>query len=105
MRDNNHVGKLRHKIQLEVIVIGVYPLEEVNKNTQIIRLRDTAGNFLVWLKDDDSLLERGNHLDITGIVKEHDEYRGVKQTVLTRCKYTKFKVMTANEAAQMEAIA
>ena len=37
-------------------------------------------------------------------VKKHEEYRGVKQTVLTRCKYTKFIILTADEAAIKEVL-
>ena len=42
---------------------------------------------------------------LTGTIKDHDKYRGAKQTVLTRCKFDKFKIMTPDEAANAEVLA
>lgn len=47
---------------------------------------DCGGNVLVWITEKNPQKEIGDTFKITGTVKEHSEYKGVKQTVLTRCK-------------------
>ena len=47
---------------------------------------DCGGNVLVWITEKHPHKEIGETFQITGTVKEHSEYKGVKQTVLTRCK-------------------
>ena len=44
-------------------------------------------DLLVWITSERSDLEEGQAYEITGRIKEHSEFRGEKQTVLTRCKY------------------
>jgi hypothetical protein len=47
--------------------------------------RSTEGNVFVWVTSTKSY-GVGLKLRIMGTVKEHQEYKGVKQTVLTRVK-------------------
>lgn len=61
---------------------------------------DAEGNILVWKTtssmsvqlDDDGCkwhtIGWGDIIQITGTVKDHAEYRGTQQTILTRCKYS-----------------
>lgn len=59
-----------------------------NKSIQYLHsFKDGAGNIFVW-KTGTSLysIKENSVVTIKGTVKEHSEYRGVKQTVLTRCK-------------------
>jgi hypothetical protein len=48
-------------------------------------MRDDNGNSLVWRSSSHSYGE-GDKYALTGTVKEHGEYKGEPQTVLTRCK-------------------
>lgn len=49
--------------------------------------RTQAGNLLVWKTSKGNLgVEEGEWVEISGTVKEHSEYKGDKQTLLTRCK-------------------
>lgn len=54
-------------------------------SASLYKIIDVDGNILTWKTsvyiDPDRLPET-----ITGTVKDHDEYKGVQQTVLTRCK-------------------
>lgn len=43
-------------------------------------------DILVWFTANDCLLEKGAIVDLTGTVKKHEEFRGVKTTHLSRCK-------------------
>jgi hypothetical protein len=52
----------------------------------IYNFEDAAGNVIIW-KTSKNL--NGHELvsyELTGTVKKHGEYKGVKQTILTRCK-------------------
>ena len=42
-------------------------------------------NILVWFTATDCELEYGTIVDLTGTVKKHEEFRGVKTTQLSRC--------------------
>lgn len=53
--------------------------------TSIYKLSDSQGNRFTWFSSND-VLEVGNTYTLKGSIKAHDEYKGVKQTVLTRCK-------------------
>jgi len=48
-------------------------------------LIDLSGNHLTWFASG-SDMEVGNTYKLLGTIKKHDEYNGVKQTILTRCK-------------------
>lgn len=65
---------------------------------------DADGNVLVWKstnmveyindgsenpkrKGDVEFVTRGSKVELTGTVKEHGEYKGTEQTVVTRCKF------------------
>lgn len=53
---------------------------------QLVKV-DKNGNVLVW-KTGYQDMEEGKFYTVTGTIKEHNEYSGEKQTVLTRCKYS-----------------
>ena len=42
-------------------------------------------DILVWFTAKDCELEYGTVVDLTGTVKRHEEFRGVKTTQLSRC--------------------
>ena len=46
---------------------------------------DKSGNVLVWKTSSPIGVSEGTDLTLAGTVKEHSEYKGQKQTVLTRC--------------------
>lgn len=55
------------------------------------KFRTEGGDILTWFASGSSGAGRddvGKTFRIVGTVKEHSEFRGVKQTVLTRCKLT-----------------
>ena len=58
----------------------------------LYRFEDENGNAYVWRTSSPLFLERGHDPEkvatITGTIKSLDEYKGEKQTTLTRCKLT-----------------
>lgn len=46
----------------------------------------SGDDILVWFTATDCSFEKGTIVDLTGTVKKHEEFRGVKTTQLSRCK-------------------
>ncbi|WP_263310290.1 hypothetical protein [Brachybacterium atlanticum] len=53
---------------------------------QIITMRDAAGHEIVWKTSAIQPVAAGDEVTMTGTVKEHSEFRGVDQTVVSRAK-------------------
>lgn len=54
--------------------------------TTLIKFEDNCGNILDWWTSTDVKAEVGDRVLLTGTVKSHNEYKGNKTTVVTRCK-------------------
>jgi hypothetical protein len=87
---SRHMGSIGKRIQISVQSVkcltswentfGYYPT-----TTYLYKIIDLDGNVYTWKTstfiDEDNLPKT-----VVGTVKEHTEFRGVKQTALTRCK-------------------
>lgn len=82
---SEHIGEVGERIEVDVVVEKVHVFENNWGNTKLHRFKDDKGNVIVWFASN-AFLEEGKNYKIRGTVREHSEYRGVKQTVLTRCK-------------------
>ncbi len=98
------VGEVKERIEFEAIVVGVYDSEGYYGHTDIVKFRDLSGNLFTWFASGYTGLKREDRMSIKGTVKKHDVYRDIKQTILTRCKFDVFEILTPDEAAQAEAI-
>lgn len=78
-------GEIGEKITVEVKVTGNHTFSGYYGDTHIHTFEDVEGNVYVWSTASKSL-EVGANLVVTGTIKDHKEYKGVQQTVLTRCK-------------------
>ncbi len=96
------VGDIKDRLEFEGVILGVLEIVGYYGTTDVIRIRDLDDNVYTWFASGVHDVARGDRVAIKGTVKKHDEFRGVKQTVITRCKLTKFEVMTADEAANMD---
>lgn len=47
---------------------------------------ESGENILVWFTTSELSLKKGDIVDLTGTIKKHEEFRGVKTTQLSRCK-------------------
>jgi hypothetical protein len=102
--NSQHVGAIKDRIEFEGVILGVTEIVGYYGPIDVVRFRDLDDNVFVWFASGNyESVERGDRVAVKGTVKKHDEFRGVKQTVLTRCKLDKFEVMTADEAASMDA--
>lgn len=103
-----HVGNLGERLEKEVVLVNIWyfevpsysPYERV-ATMEVYKFLDELGNVYVWkttsgawyeVPNGNGRLERladlgnGTTLRIKGTVKNHNDYKGEKQTVLTRCK-------------------
>lgn len=62
--------------------------------THLHLMTDDAGNVFAW-KSSSGRLEEGRVYSVKGTVKKHEEYKGTKQTILSRCVATEVKEVVA----------
>ena len=69
-----------------VVLKSVREMETRFGWTQLVKFEDANGNILQWWTAVEIKAEVGDQVLLTGTVKAHDEYKGVKSTTVTRCK-------------------
>lgn len=84
---SQYLGNIGDKLTVDVTVKNVAGFDTDWGYIHIFTFVDNQGNEIVW-KTDTKYFEKGETLTLTGKVKEHSEFRCIKQTVLTRCKVT-----------------
>jgi len=88
-RSTGYIGEPGQRIKdLDVTVTWTMQRPSDWGVTTIIKMLDSAGHVLVWFSSNapDGMDVQGNRFRITGTVKEHKEYNGDSETVVTRCK-------------------
>lgn len=90
-----YLGEVKERVEFEVTYETYFSFETHYGTTYIHKFVDDSGNVIIWktskglyygVEGYDDGFEKGFRCRIKGTVKEHQEYRGDKQTVLTRCK-------------------
>lgn len=109
-----HIGTVGSKITAEVKVVNIYEYQDYKFSYYgtthfIYTMADGDDNVLVWkttscmgIQMDDEgniwhVVRKGDIIRITGKVKEHGEYKGTQQTVLTRCKWELIQMSLSKE--------
>jgi hypothetical protein len=84
---SNYVGSIGEKITVKVTVKHTQEIDNnFGSTTTLVKMIDTSGNLFVWFASGEKDLEIGQEITIKGTIKAHQEYNGIKQTILTRCK-------------------
>lgn len=99
---STYIGTVGQKISKEVKLVNIYEYKDYKFSYYgtthfIYTMKDAEDNVLVW-KTTASMgidhgeyfhsIKKGDTISIKATVKEHNEYNGTKQTVLTRCRYS-----------------
>lgn len=87
LQASRHVGEVGKRLRdVEVVVFATKILEanEWGPRT-MVKFLDKAGNLLTWFASGDREYQCGAAAKITGTVKRHSEYNGVRETQLSRC--------------------
>ena len=83
---SEHVGDIGERVTFVPVKAEVVTSWETQFGvTMLWKITSEDGNIFIWKTSNDV---REDTSVITGTVKEHTEFRGVKQTVLTRCRQT-----------------
>lgn len=80
---SEYFGKVKERMTIEAEVIGVNYIESFYGMTSLYTLR-VGKNIAKWFASN-NILEVGETYTLKATVKDHDEFRGTKQTILTRC--------------------
>jgi hypothetical protein len=102
---SNHVGQINEKFTLNLTYKNTASFDSQYGTCFFHFFTDEMGNVFKWSTNKGLVysykdifdrvithqLDQGALVEIKGTIKEHTEYKGVKQTVITRCKYTVLK--------------
>jgi hypothetical protein len=82
-----YIGAVGQKIgPIKIKVIGAYTGNGQYGPYQIVKMQDNEGNQYTWFNTSTQEIEDGKNYTMSATVKKHEEYKGVKSTVLTRAK-------------------
>lgn len=88
--ESAHVGKVKERLELELTVRNVKPIDGFYGETGLHVMTDAAGNDFTWFASGSTeWLEVGQAYRVKATVKAHDEYKGRKKTTLTRVSVVK----------------
>lgn len=82
---SKHVGSIGERIEIQVASVQCVTSWETDWGiTKIYKIIDVNGNVFTWKTG--NFVEESKVQSIKGTVKDHKEFRGTKQTEITRCK-------------------
>lgn len=88
--ESQYIGKVGDLLVATVTLVNIHTYEThftyYGETNHIYKFADENGNTIVWKTTSFQELAEGKTYEIKGKIKEHSEYKGDKQTVLTRCK-------------------
>lgn len=85
---STHQGEIGERLRnIPVTVISCNTFSSNYGDKQVITFEDDYENIYVWFTTTKQV-EAGSTWLLTGTVKDHNSYKGVAQTILTRCALT-----------------
>lgn len=89
LKGSQHLGKVGERLRdVALLLYGVYSFESAYGATTVYRFRDAQDNVVLWYASSNQELIIGDRVVLDGTIKKHDVYKGINQTVLSRCKVT-----------------
>ena len=84
---SEYVGEIKQRKDFTLTYTNSFSYDTDFGTTWIHKFLDTEGNIFIW-KTNNGLyeVEQGNNVTLKGTIKDHVEYRGERQTHITRCK-------------------
>lgn len=84
--NDEYAGAVGDKITTAATVECVTGFDGQYGYMYVYNFKDVHGHLLVWFTGKDLDVNTGDKIRISGTIKKLNEYKGIKQTVLTRCK-------------------
>lgn len=79
-------GSIKDKVDLKVKLIRRGSYDTKYGTTYVYTFEDAQGHQLIWKTGNWLEQDSGDQVTLKGTIKAHSEYKGIKQTELTRCK-------------------
>ena len=83
---SEYQGTIGDRSNFVIKLIRVFTTESTYGIIHIYNFQDEKGNILVWMSTSKQDMKEGDIYNLACTVKSHKEYKGIKQTQLTRCK-------------------
>lgn len=83
---SEYVGSVGDKIEIVVTVAAIFGFETQYGYSKIVKMIDDDGNEFKWMTSSDPDVDQGDRVKIKATIKEHDMYKGIKQTKIVRAK-------------------
>ena len=83
---SEYVGEVGGNVAADVKCVAGFGFNTAYGSMEIYKFKDAAGNVFTWKTGSVPMVRKGERYKVRGTVKDHEEYKGEKQTVLTRCK-------------------
>ena len=83
---SNHFGQVNKRDEYTLTVLSTRTFEGNYGLKTVVKFIDQSGNRAVWFASGESTLESGQTVQVKATVKDHSEFKGVKETVLSRVK-------------------
>lgn len=80
------IGDIKERLNIYLTLNRIVSLANYGSVSNIFIFSDDLGNTFTWTTATTPNMEEGHTYNIRGTVKDHRVYKGVRQTVLTRCK-------------------
>lgn len=84
--NSEYVGEVGDKISIVATVDHCACFDTQFGRMRIYTFIDSDNNVFVWKTSTATFLGDGQKVQLSGKIKEHNEYRVIKQNVMTRCK-------------------
>lgn len=87
--NNRHLGTVGDKHDFGTVQVNfVRLIDGFYGATTLTKFLTPEGDLIVWFRSGNkSDLQQGQYIKLNGTVKKHDDYKGRKQTVITRGKF------------------
>lgn len=88
--ESEYIGNVGDTVCITATLVSIHTFTThfsyYGETNHIFKFADDDGNTIVWKTSSWQDIKEGERYELKGKVKEHSEYKGDKQTVLTRCK-------------------
>ena len=86
IKASEYVGEVKDKIDIQVVLKFYTSFDSQFGVQTLYSFQDENNNIYVWKTANWLDIEKGTKVNLKGTIKDHKEYKGEKQTILTRCK-------------------
>jgi len=85
--ESNHIGKVGDKVKdISMTAVKITGIETQWGYSTRVQFLDENDNIFIWWASKEINFDENDKVQVSGTIKKHDEYKGQKQTIITRCK-------------------